>query len=369
MGTKELESLASHHTPSVAVVVPAYNAEQTLERTLLSVLNQTMSDFELVVTDDGSTDSTYKIALALAQRDARLKVVRQANQCVAAARNSGVRNSRAPLIAAIDSDDVWHPTFLEKLAARLGEDGHEIVMAYANSRIIDIEDRVIWNAPGYRYSGWVLNQLLIGNFIGNGSAMMFRRDLATALGPYETRLQHQYGAAGCEDWLLALRLAARSKVAAVQEYLVGYRAVPGAMSEDTLRDRRSRRYALEVLFEEIDRRKCKTASWALGIAHAKCFLHEFRDYKWKAACKDLIAAMRLDCVGSCQLLFGSERLDWLLERVPWHEQSEQDFGSFWELTTTEGQWEAATARMERARRWDAELGRMATRQNSEQANT
>jgi glycosyltransferase involved in cell wall biosynthesis len=344
--------------PSVAVVIPAYNAEATLGNTLSSVLAQTMSDFELVVTDDGSKDATYEIAKSFALRDNRLTVIRQSNSGLADARNSGIRNSMAPLIAAIDADDVWHPSFLEKLSATFQEGSRDTAVAYANSRIIDMDSQVMWNAPSYHQEGWVLNQLLIHNFIGNGSAMMFRRDLAAQLGHYDRRLQYQFGAAGCEDWLLALELAARGKFAVVHEYLIGYRLVPGAMSENTLRTRRSRLFALEILFSEIDRKGCKAAHWALGIAHAKCFLHELRSLRLAAASKDLMAALRLDFGGTIRLLFGSERLDWLLEKVPWLEQPET-LGSFIDLDVRDGQWESPTERTEMARQWDLEAGRIA----------
>jgi hypothetical protein len=186
---------------------------------------------------------------------------------------------------------------------------------------------------------------------------MFRRDLATQVGLYDRRLQHQCGAAGCEDWLLAMRLAARGRVAVVHEYLIGYRSVPGSMSENTLRTRRSRLFALEQLFREIDRQSCKAANWALGIAHAKCFLHELRSRQWLAAFRNLGTALRLDFRGTLQLLFGAERIDWLLEKIPWHEQP-QGLGHFDELDTREGQWEDLSRRTETARRWDDRSGRV-----------
>jgi glycosyltransferase involved in cell wall biosynthesis len=343
---------------SVAVVIPAYNAEATLGATIASVLSQTLADFELIVIDDGSRDRTCQVAEAFARQDSRVKVARQANRGLAEARNAGISASSAPLVAAVDCDDIWHPTFLEKLSEPLLRDAGETVVAYANSRIIDLQDGVIWNAPAYQQSGWVFNQLLLQNFIGNGSAMMFRRDLATQLGLYEPRLQYQYGAAGCEDWLLALKLAAHGKFAAVHEYLVGYRAVPGALSQNTLRMRRSRRFALGLLFRELDAGKCKAAKWAMGIAHAKCFLHELRALEISAASRDLLAALQIDPAGTLGLLFGAERVDWLLDRIPWSGEPEV-LGRFGALDTRDGQWEIQSTRADTARRWDMETGRIA----------
>jgi hypothetical protein len=293
------------------------------------------------------------------RQDSRVKAVRHVNQGLAEARNAGIRASSASLVAAIDCDDVWHPTFLEKLATPLVHGDGETLVAYANSRILDLQDQVIANAPAYDHSGWVLNQLLLQNFIGNGSAMMFRRDAATQLGLYERRLQYQYGAAGCEDWLLALKLAAHGKIAAIQEYLVGYRAVPGAMSQNTLRMRRSRRFALELLFQELDAGKCTAAKWATGIAHAKCFLHELRALEISAAYRDLATALQLDPAGTLDLLFGAERVDWLMDKIRWAANAET-YGKFSELDTREGQWQVQNRRADTASRWDSETGRIAT---------
>ncbi len=233
-------------------------------------------------------------------------------------------------------------------------------MAYTNSRIIDMDDQVIWNAPSFQRSGWIFNQLLLQNFVGNGSAMMFRRDLATELGLYEHDLQYRYGAAGCDDWLLALRLAAHGEVAVVHEYLVGYRSRPGSMSANTLRTRRSRLSALQMLFSEIDLTDNKAARWALGNAHAKCFLHELRALQPRRALADLSAALRLDFTGTLRLFFGTERLDWLLDKMPWLAEVEP-IGSFLEFDTRDGQWEQFSARAECADQWDREAGRAVAR--------
>ena len=345
--------------PGVAVVIPAYNAAATLGKTLESLVCQTMPDFEAVVTDDGSTDSTFEIASAFASQDSRLKVGRKPNSGLADARNTGILHTQAPLVAALDSDDIWHRTFLEKLASALQRSGRDTVIAYANSRIVDMEDRVLRNAPSFRNSGWVFNQLLLENFIGNGSAMMFRRELAVQVGAYERRLHHEFRAQGCEDWLLALRMAAYGKIVAVPEYLVGYRAVPGAMSENTLRMRRSRLSALQVLFSEIDSVAGRAARWAQGTTHAKCFLHEMRSFRWRDALHSLSAALRADFTGTCGLLLGSERYTWLARKFP----QRNDFPQgrlFQEFDSLDGQWEYHAPRIERAREWDAENGAVAS---------
>ena len=101
--------------PRVSVVVPVYNKERYLRRVVDSVLAQTFTDFELVVVDDGSTDGSLEVARSYA--DPRVRVVAQANGGEGAARNRGIAESRAPLLALIDGDDEWHPSFLERMSA------------------------------------------------------------------------------------------------------------------------------------------------------------------------------------------------------------------------------------------------------------
>ncbi len=232
----------------------------------------------------------------------------QSNQGVAEARNAGLRLSRAPLVAPLDSDDLWHPTYIEKLRRALATGGPDVVFAFASFRNIDLDGEVLSSAPQYDVEGRAFNRLLIHNFVGNGSGMMFRRDAALAVGGYEPRLQHEFGAQGCEDLLLQLHLAARGSVVAVKEYLVGYRSVPGAMSSDQLRMRRSLVHALEMLFQDIDVGSERSARWALGRARAQCMVHELMFGDVDAALGSLRAALVNDPVGTVEMIVaGTDR--------------------------------------------------------------
>src|SRR5690606_139621 len=108
----------------VAVVIPAYNAEAYIETTLASVLAQDGVELEVVVVDDGSTDRSVEIAAALAGRDTRLRVVRQSNAGVAAARNAGAAavSAEARYLHFLDADDVLVPGALHRLKGRLDAD-------------------------------------------------------------------------------------------------------------------------------------------------------------------------------------------------------------------------------------------------------
>ena len=99
-----------------SVIVPLYNKEQYIERTLQSILSQTYADYELIVVDDGSTDQSFNIAQqTIGQDNPSRRIVRQPNSGVAAARNNGAAQSKGEYICFLDSDDWWEPTFLEEI--------------------------------------------------------------------------------------------------------------------------------------------------------------------------------------------------------------------------------------------------------------
>ncbi len=96
--------------PLVSVIIPTYNRKDIILKSINSVLNQTFTDYELIIVDDGSTDNTLELINNI---DPRIKIITQKNSGVSAARNSGVRASQCKYIAFLDSDDEWVPLYLE----------------------------------------------------------------------------------------------------------------------------------------------------------------------------------------------------------------------------------------------------------------
>ncbi len=100
--------------PEVSVVLPFFNAEQTLARAVSSILDQSFPDFELILVDNNSTDSSSEIAGLFAVKDDRIKMIREENQGVVFAMNKGMELARGQFIARMDADDVSHPKRLKK---------------------------------------------------------------------------------------------------------------------------------------------------------------------------------------------------------------------------------------------------------------
>lgn len=101
----------------VSIITPAYNSENYLVDCIKSVLNQTYVNWEMIIVDDCSKDNTYNLGIKYAEKDSRIKVIKNAtNQGVANSRNTAIENSKGKYIAFLDSDDMWKP---EKLATQI----------------------------------------------------------------------------------------------------------------------------------------------------------------------------------------------------------------------------------------------------------
>jgi glycosyltransferase involved in cell wall biosynthesis len=207
--------------PTISVVIPAYNAEGTILETVASVLQQTFSDFELIVIDDGSKDRTVELLQSI--KDERLKVFSYENGGLPVARNRGLSRSTGECIAFVDADDLWAPDKLELQLAAL-QQHPEAGVAYSWTSIIDEQGKPLYdNAPSL-FEGNVYAQLLIGDFIYSGSNTLIRREAIESVGGFDPVLK------SCEDWDCWLRLAAHWPFVVVPKHQILYRRSSGAMS-------------------------------------------------------------------------------------------------------------------------------------------
>lgn len=216
--------------PLVSVVMPAYNAEKYIEQAILSVVAQTVPDWELLVLDDGSGDATCAIVERLAARDERITLLKnEENLGVAKTRNRGIALCRGRYIAFLDSDDVWHADKLEKQLACMEAAGADI--GYCSYSLIDAHNakvRADYLVPEQvRYE-----QLLKENVIGCSTVM-----LAPSIAKecrFRTDFYH-------EDYVLWLQLLKEGHVAAgCAEVLVDWRYLQNSRSFDKRKSAKNR---------------------------------------------------------------------------------------------------------------------------------
>jgi len=232
------KEVSRRQAPLVSIVVPAYNAESTIDETLYSVRWQTYAKLEIIVVDDGSTDSTAAHVLRNCTEDARVRLIRQPNQGLAAARNAGIASASSDYIAPVDADDLWHPAKIERQIAAMMAGGGEVGLVYTWYALIDEKSQITSSNPGPVDEGDVLQRMCRGNLIGNGSSPLMLRQAILEAGGYDSTLQDRL-AQGCEDWKLYFQIAEKYKFAVIADHLTGYRQLPGSMSSNVPRMMRS----------------------------------------------------------------------------------------------------------------------------------
>src|SRR5699024_9770943 len=100
--------------PMISVITPAYNSEVYIQETIQSVLNQTYSDWEMIIVDDRSKDNTVRLIKEMQDKDSRIRLIElEKNSGSAVARNTAIEHSKGRYIAFLDSDDGWYPEKLE----------------------------------------------------------------------------------------------------------------------------------------------------------------------------------------------------------------------------------------------------------------
>ncbi len=212
--------------PRISIILPTYNGARFLPRAIASVQAQDFADWELLVVDDGSTDTTLTVAEAHAAADPRIRVLPNGtNQGIQKSLNKGLREARGEYVARIDDDDTWvSPSKLSRQVAFLGvhptcvligtgivvsdEDGNETMRYF--SPVTDVEIRA---------------RMLFKNCFVHSSIMM-RRDVAIRLGGYEEGLAVRH----VEDYALWLTMGTAGTMHNLRSYDTGFTARAGGLS-------------------------------------------------------------------------------------------------------------------------------------------
>lgn len=123
----------------VSIITPMFNGERFVGTTIESVLNQTYTNWEMIITDDGSKDNGPNLVTAFAAKDSRIKLLSQSNAGSAAARNTGIKQAKGQYIALLDADDTWNRDFLEKQIRLMKEKG--ALLVYSSHTRIDEDSK------------------------------------------------------------------------------------------------------------------------------------------------------------------------------------------------------------------------------------
>lgn len=207
--------------PKVSIILPFYNAANTLVETLDSIQAQTFTDYELIAVDDGSCDNSAEIIRRYSQQDNRIQLFQPGRQGVVGAMNSGLKVARAPLVARMDADDKMHP---ERLLHQFDFLWSHPEVSLVGSRVRLFPENKIQN--GFKeYIRWqnsclsprdIRDEIYIELPIAHPS-VMFRRDVIVSLGAYR---EGEFP----EDYELLLRLnQAGHKMAKLEPVLLEWR--------------------------------------------------------------------------------------------------------------------------------------------------
>ncbi len=206
----------------VSIIIPCYNAEKYIPQTIQSILDQSFTDWELIIIDDGSTDnSKYVIQPFLSNNN--IQYYFQANQGVSAARNNGAKIAQGNFLAFLDADDIWHEDFLKEMTTLL-EDSPNNVLANGNAQQIDKEG-VLKDVYYSGHSENAIDSILTfksdhGTFPSN---TLCRKDAFEKIGGFNLSLSN------VADKMFFLDMANIGKIKHIDKVLLHYREYPDSM--------------------------------------------------------------------------------------------------------------------------------------------
>lgn len=223
--------------PLVSVVIPVYNREGTIERAVNSVLNQTYTNIELIVVDDGSTDNSLQVVKQL--QTEQMKIWEQVHLGANAARNFGISVAKGEYIAFQDSDDEWLPEKLEKQITYMLENNFEACYCpfflygdhYDGLYFQDYRDR-------QKYENNLIDLLRIGNVLGP-QTLVIHRNIISDVGNFDEEMPR------LQDYEFAIRIAQKKKIGYVNEPLVKIYRSDNSISNDEEKLRKARHLLLK----------------------------------------------------------------------------------------------------------------------------
>ena len=205
------------HSPSLSIYMPAYNVAAFVRKAVQSILDQTHRDFELIIVNDGSKDSTLEILTQMAAQDGRIRLVNQPNGGVSAASNRAIQMARSEYIARVDADDVADPQRMEKQLKYMREHPDCVALGSA-MMLIDEGGLPLYPMAHIEYGHHNIDaSLMNGGWPIAQPACMYRKNAVLAAGGYRSDLSLH------EDHDLFLKLAEHGRLENLPEVLQYYR--------------------------------------------------------------------------------------------------------------------------------------------------
>jgi glycosyltransferase involved in cell wall biosynthesis len=186
-----------------SVIIPLYNKAKYIEKTIFSVLNQTYTDFELIIVDDGSTDNSLEVIKSFV--DNRIQIITQRNNGVSSARNTGIINSAYEYIAFLDADDWWDTNFLTEISKMINLTDADM---YATNYFFKYGDNMAKNHHVFKKSNQFVSEWYLCHLesIFCASSVVIKREIFKKIGMFDTRIS--YG----EDIDLWIRIASNGNI-------------------------------------------------------------------------------------------------------------------------------------------------------------
>jgi glycosyltransferase involved in cell wall biosynthesis len=235
-------SLAKTRAPLVSVIMPVFNGERWLGAALDSALAQSFRSFEIVVVNDGSTDTSLPIAQERAERaPGMIRIINQPNAGLPAARNSALAQARGQYLALLDADDLWRSDHLERIMTEFERDP-DLGLVHANIERIDADGRRIdiprrcWSQLADAFEALALRLEHV-----SCPTAVFSRVAVETVGGFDP----DFTGLGCEDRDLWLRIATRFRIHYLDRVTASYRVHRASMSAN--RDRMARARQLLIV--------------------------------------------------------------------------------------------------------------------------
>ena len=236
--------------PLVSIIIPTFNREDTILKSVESALGQTYRELEVIVVDDGSTDRTVE---RLGVFGDRIRIVRQENAGPSAARNAGVAVARGEIVSFLDSDDEWLPEKISRQVALMDRAGDDMTCCVCNATVYGEEGERVGDtfgcasiAPGFTEGEWTnpLN-LLATRFLLFNQVFAVRKREFERVGGYDSRLWL------LEDYELSMRLANSGRWGVIRDTLVVKRNGTRGLGVECMNDVAKHAEALAVVLRGI----------------------------------------------------------------------------------------------------------------------